>query len=82
MLSTLHLGGRNYTCTEIKLSKIIVISAPDPPQLVKLWFQGNGSHLEALVSLHCSTSFLLAPLTTIFYLFRDAFTSVPPCAER
>ena len=49
MLLTLHLGGRNYTCTEIKLSKIIMISAPYPPQGVSLWFQGNGSHLHCFV---------------------------------
>jgi len=50
MLSTLHLGGRNYTCTEIKLSKIILTLAPYPPQIVRLWFQGNGSHLQGVVS--------------------------------
>jgi hypothetical protein len=49
MLSPLHRGGRNYTCTEIKLSKIILISVPYPPQIVSLWFQGNGSHLEGRV---------------------------------
>jgi hypothetical protein len=47
MLSPLHLGGRNYTCTETKLSKILIIFAPYPPPGVNLWFQGNGSHLEA-----------------------------------
>ena len=49
MLSPLHLGGRNYTCTEIKLSKILILFAPYPPPGVNLWFQGNGSHLEAVV---------------------------------
>jgi hypothetical protein len=54
MLSTLHLGGRNSTGTEIKLSKISVISVPYPPQVVRLWFQGNGSHVQWLVSQHGS----------------------------
>ena len=57
MLSTLHLGGRNSTCTEIKLSKILILFAPYPPQSIRLWFQGNGSHPEAVVSLsspHCA----------------------------
>jgi hypothetical protein len=51
MLSLRHLKGRNYTGTAITLSKIRVISAPSPPQGVSLWFQGNGSHLQWMVSL-------------------------------
>jgi hypothetical protein len=31
--STLHLSGRNYTCTQSKLSKIMWIFAVYPPQL-------------------------------------------------
>ena len=66
MLSPLHLGGRNYTCTEIKLSKIIMISVPYPPQVVSLWFQGNGSHMHGHVrSVPLGSSLSLVTLRVI-----------------
>ena len=49
MLSLLHLKGRNDTCTEIELSKIIRSQLPIPHSPCETWFQGNGSHLQRLV---------------------------------
>jgi hypothetical protein len=68
MLSTLHLGGRNSTGTEIKLSKILIIFAPYPPQIVRLWFQGNGSHVARMVRqfflfIHSQLSIVCLPVT-------------------
>ena len=49
MPSLRHLQGRNFTCTEIQLSKINGSQLPIPHGLVRPWFQGNGSHLQRFV---------------------------------
>jgi len=41
--------GRNCTCTKIQLSKIVRSSSLSPRALVRLGFQGNGSHLQRIV---------------------------------
>jgi hypothetical protein len=51
MPSLRHLQGRNFTCTAIQLSKINGSQLPIPHGLVRPWFQGNGSHLQWVVSL-------------------------------